>query len=97
MTRHFVCCVLSYLAASAVAAEPFTAGHLVRIDRVGAPAVSPAGDRVVYADRNELFLIPLSDFAIAPEPFMTAARSQRQNDAIRWLTFSARHRTCSGR
>jgi dipeptidyl aminopeptidase/acylaminoacyl peptidase len=52
MTRHFVCCVLSYLAASAVAAEPFTAGHLVRIDRVGAPAVSPAGDRVVYAVRH---------------------------------------------
>jgi len=52
MTRHIVCCLLSCLAVSAVAAEPFTAEHLVRIDRVGAPVVSPAGDRIVYAVRH---------------------------------------------
>jgi dipeptidyl aminopeptidase/acylaminoacyl peptidase len=34
------------------AAEPFTAEHLVRIDRVGAPVVSPAGDKVTYAVRH---------------------------------------------
>ena len=33
-------------------AEPFTAEHLVRLDRVGAPAVSPAGERVAYAVRK---------------------------------------------
>ena len=33
-------------------AEPFTAEHLVRLDRVGSPAVSPAGDRVAYAVRK---------------------------------------------
>jgi dipeptidyl aminopeptidase/acylaminoacyl peptidase len=52
MTRRIVCLVLPWLAASAALAEPFTAEHLVRIDRVGAPAVSPAGDLVVYALRQ---------------------------------------------
>jgi len=40
------------LVTSAALADPFTAEHLVRIDRVGAPAVSPAGDQVVYAVRR---------------------------------------------
>ncbi|HSN50986.1 MAG TPA: S9 family peptidase [Woeseiaceae bacterium] len=52
MTRRIVCLVLPWLAASAALADPFTAEHLVRIDRVGAPAVSPAGDLVVYAVRH---------------------------------------------
>ena len=52
MTRRIVCLVLPWLAASAALAEPFTAEHLVRIDRVGAPAVSPDGDLVVYAVRH---------------------------------------------
>ena len=52
MTRRIVCLVLPWLAASAALAEPFTAEHLVRIDRVGAPAVSPAGDLVVFALRQ---------------------------------------------
>jgi dipeptidyl aminopeptidase/acylaminoacyl peptidase len=33
-------------------AEPFTAEHLVRLDRVGAPAFSPDGSQVVYALRK---------------------------------------------
>ena len=33
-------------------AEPFTAEHLVRLDRVGAPALSPDGSQVVYALRK---------------------------------------------
>jgi len=33
-------------------AEPFSAEHLVRLDRVGAPAVSPDGSRVVYTLRK---------------------------------------------
>jgi len=33
-------------------AEPFSAEHLVRLDRVGAPALSPDGARVVYALRR---------------------------------------------
>ena len=52
MTPRFVCFALLGLSASAASAEPFTAEHLVRIDRVGAPAVSPAGDQIVYAVRH---------------------------------------------
>ncbi len=52
MTRQIVCFALSWLAASAVLADAFTAEHLVRIDRVGAPAVSPGGNLVVYAVRH---------------------------------------------
>jgi dipeptidyl aminopeptidase/acylaminoacyl peptidase len=52
MTRQIVCLAFACLAVSAAAAEPFTADHLVRIDRVGAPAVSPAGDLIVYAVRQ---------------------------------------------
>ena len=33
-------------------AEPFTVEHLVRLDRVGAPSVSPDGGRVAYAVRK---------------------------------------------
>lgn len=33
-------------------AEPFSAEHLVRLDRVGSPHVSPNGDLVVYAVRK---------------------------------------------
>ena len=35
-----------------VFAEPFSAEHLVRLDRVGAPALSPDGAQVVYAVRQ---------------------------------------------
>ena len=52
MTRQIVCFALACLAASPALTDPFTADHLVRIDRVGAPAVSPAGDLVVYAVRH---------------------------------------------
>jgi dipeptidyl aminopeptidase/acylaminoacyl peptidase len=52
MTRQIVCFVFACLAASATFAEPFTAEHLVRIDRVGAPAVSPDGELIVYAVRH---------------------------------------------
>jgi dipeptidyl aminopeptidase/acylaminoacyl peptidase len=40
------------LAATNTLAEPFTAEHLVRIDRVGTPVVSPSGDKIVYAVRH---------------------------------------------
>jgi len=52
MTRRIVCTVVGLLAASASLADVFTADHLVRIDRVGAPLVAPAGDRIVYAVRH---------------------------------------------
>ena len=52
MTPRIVCCALLFLAVPAAFAEPFTAEHLVRIDRVGAPAVSPDGSRIVYAVRH---------------------------------------------
>jgi dipeptidyl aminopeptidase/acylaminoacyl peptidase len=52
MTRQIVCFALACLAFSAAGAEPFTADHLVRIDRVGAPAVSPDGELIVYAVRH---------------------------------------------
>ena len=52
MTRKIVCFAFAWLAASAAFADAFTAAHLVRIDRVGAPAVSPSGDRIVYAVRH---------------------------------------------
>jgi len=40
-----------FFAANAFA-EPFTAEHLVRLDRVGAPVVSPDGSKVVYTVRK---------------------------------------------
>ena len=44
---------LSFLGALQIAqAEPFTAEHLVRLDRVGSPAVSTAGHRVAYPVRK---------------------------------------------
>jgi dipeptidyl aminopeptidase/acylaminoacyl peptidase len=52
MTRQIVCFAFACLVAPAALADPFTAEHLVRIDRVGAPAVSPAGDLIVYAVRH---------------------------------------------
>jgi dipeptidyl aminopeptidase/acylaminoacyl peptidase len=52
MTRQIVCFVFACLAGSATLAEPFTAEHLVLIDRVGAPAVSPDGELIVYAVRH---------------------------------------------
>lgn len=51
-----MCRIVSFFLLLVVAfnsyAEPFTAEHLVRIDRIGAPAVSPDGERVVYAVRH---------------------------------------------
>ena len=52
MLRLVVYVTILCLAAPAAVSAPFTAEHLVRIDRVGAPVVSPAGDRVVYAVRH---------------------------------------------
>jgi dipeptidyl aminopeptidase/acylaminoacyl peptidase len=52
MTRKLVFLCLFGLGTVGVAAEPFTADHLVRIDRVGTPAISPSGDRIVYAVRH---------------------------------------------
>jgi len=52
MLRPVVYFATLCLAAPAAVSAPFTAEHLVRIDRVGAPVVSPAGDRVVYAVRH---------------------------------------------
>ncbi|MFP4334677.1 MAG: prolyl oligopeptidase family serine peptidase [Wenzhouxiangella sp.] len=42
----------SLLFAIAAHAEPFSADHLVRLDRVGAPLVSPDGTQVVYPVRH---------------------------------------------
>jgi len=45
-------CVLGFLAGYTAYAEPFSAEHLVRLDRVGAPVLSPDGRQVVYALRR---------------------------------------------
>ena len=51
--RQPVCfTALLVLAAPVCTAEPFTAQHLVMIDRIGAPAVSPDGSTVVYPVRH---------------------------------------------
>ncbi len=44
--------LISLLFATSAIAEPFTADHLVRLDRVGAPVVSPDGSKVVYTVRK---------------------------------------------
>ncbi|MEM9301922.1 MAG: S9 family peptidase [Pseudomonadota bacterium] len=44
--------VPALLLSLAASAEPFTAEHLVRIDRVGGPVVSPDGTQVVYTLRS---------------------------------------------
>ena len=50
--RNFVGLSLLCLCKTVTAADTFTAEHLVRIDRVGSPVVSPSGDRIVYAVRH---------------------------------------------
>ena len=50
--RHIACFTVLLVLALPVSAEPFTAQHLVKIDRIGAPAVSPDGSTVVYAVRH---------------------------------------------
>ena len=52
MSRSSLFIATLCLVASVALAEPFTAEHLVRIDRVGAPAVSPDGNSIVYAVRH---------------------------------------------
>jgi len=42
----------SFLFVASAIAEPFTADHLVRLDRVGAPVLSPDGSKVVYTVRK---------------------------------------------
>ena len=44
--------VLFLLAGQTALAEPFNADHLVRLDRVGMPVVSPDGEQVVYSLRK---------------------------------------------
>jgi len=44
--------LISLFFAASTIAEPFTAEHLVRLDRVGAPVVSPDGSKVVYTVRK---------------------------------------------
>ncbi|MEO0367083.1 MAG: S9 family peptidase, partial [Pseudomonadota bacterium] len=49
---RIACSVVLLSLSIAVAAEPFTAEHLVTLDRVGAPVVSPDGTTVVYPVRH---------------------------------------------
>jgi len=44
--------ILGCLLGAAAFAEPFSAEHLVRLDRVGAPSLSPDGSQVVYTLRT---------------------------------------------
>ena len=50
--RRIVCIIVLFVFLIPVHAEPFTAEHLVVIDRIGAPAVSPNGNTVVYPVRQ---------------------------------------------
>ena len=52
MHRAAIFSVLLVLTAPVCTAEPFTAEHLVMIDRIGGPAVSPDGSAVVYPVRH---------------------------------------------
>jgi len=52
MRRFAFLIVLYVLATSVCSAEPFTAEHLVTIDRIGSPVVSPDGRSVVYTLRR---------------------------------------------
>jgi dipeptidyl aminopeptidase/acylaminoacyl peptidase len=52
MRQLFLFTLLLSLMISVSRAEPFTAEHLVMIDRIGAPAVSPDGQSVVYTLRR---------------------------------------------
>lgn len=40
---------MSLLLSDETVAEPFTADHLVRLDRVGTPVLSPDGSMLVYS------------------------------------------------
>ena len=44
--------LLGYFIGHLAFAEPFSAEHLVRLNRVGAPSVSPDGSQVVYTLRT---------------------------------------------
>ena len=50
--RHLAVFIASLVLTVPVSAEPFTAEHLVTLDRVGAPVVSPDGESVVYTVRE---------------------------------------------
>jgi len=54
MIKRFVLLTFfaAFFASTTALAEPFTAEHLVRLDRVGAPVLSPDGSKVVYALRT---------------------------------------------
>ena len=50
--RGIVCMTLGCLVGAASLAEAFTAEHLVRLDRVGPPSLSPDGAQMVYTIRK---------------------------------------------
>ena len=50
--RFLFTLILACFASQSANAEPFTAELLVRLDRVGAPSVSPDGSLVAYAVRK---------------------------------------------
>ena len=49
---QFAILLFSCLGGFSTLAAPFTADHLVQLDRVGAPGLSPDGDQVVFAKRS---------------------------------------------
>jgi dipeptidyl aminopeptidase/acylaminoacyl peptidase len=93
MTCRIVLCVLATLvaAASSAATRGFTVDDLVRLERVGAPVLSPDGDRVVYTvretdmDQNrghtELWSFNLKNPAAAPQRL---TRSEASNTNPQW-------------
>lgn len=49
---QFALLLFSCLGDFSALAAPFTADHLVRLGRVGAPGLSPDGHQVVFAERT---------------------------------------------
>ena len=86
--------LLGCSAVQTVLAEPFTADLLVRLDRVGAPALSPDGNHIAYVKMQrqhhygDLEVIPVLERTDKPKVDLSKATEVRE-DEVAYFTEDA--------